>query len=121
VTQIINQNTINNYIIQNPEKVDIIEYGPAKAQPIPGIKPTTMNSLNKPKIISAGPNNNNKEHTIKKIIPPKKVSQVRSASAAVRREVPKTSPLAPSQNKNRETVKPNSLLKEKKYNIALIK
>lgn len=70
VTQIINQNTINNYIIQNPEKVEVIEYGPAQAQPIPDLKPTTLISLHTQSQNASIPT----EQIAKKVIPPKKVS-----------------------------------------------
>lgn len=68
VTQIINQNTINNFIIQNPEKVEVIEYAPEKAQPIPEIKPTTLISVhehNANNIIKA-------EVMVKKVVVPQK-------------------------------------------------
>ena len=42
VTQIINQNNINNFIINNAQKIEVIEFSPAKAQLIPELKPATM-------------------------------------------------------------------------------
>ena len=42
MTQIINQNNINNFIINNPQKIEVIEFSPAKAQLIPELKPATL-------------------------------------------------------------------------------
>ncbi len=67
VTHIINQNNINNYIIHNPQKVEVIEYThPTKSE---------VRTVAEP--------------IVKKIIPPKKTTApVRSASATVRRDPP---------------------------------
>lgn len=72
VTQIINQNTINNFIIQNPEKVEVIEYALAKAQPIPDLKSATMTSLQK----NTANDNNASEKYVKKLAPQKKVKVI---------------------------------------------
>ena len=66
VTHIINQNNINNYIIHNPQKIEVIEYTQSKVDM--RVQP---------------------EPIVKKIIPPKKTAPpVRSSSATVRRDQP---------------------------------
>lgn len=71
VTQIINQNNINNFIIQNPERVELVEYAPAQALPVPGLKTRTLVSIQGAEIPPAGQS----EGLVKKIVPAKKVAQ----------------------------------------------
>jgi len=122
VTQIINQNNINNYIINNPQKIELIEFSPAKAQLIPELKPSTMMRLhqtasannNVPISIPIPTNNANNagqappsQSTIKKIVNAKKVSsQPRCSSAAVRRESPK---LTETRDKTRTKERPKPM------------
>jgi len=70
ITHIINQNNINNYIIHNPQKVELIEIS-QKSQENSQIPPS--------------------DQIVKKIIPPKKAqNQPRAASASVKREQPQS-------------------------------
>ncbi len=63
VTHIINQNNINNFIIQNPQKVEVIEYAHSKVHQVPEMKP--MLSVQETRIPPA-------EAIIKKVVPAKK-------------------------------------------------
>ncbi len=70
VTQIINQNNINNIIINNPQKVEVIEFSPAKAQLIPELKPGAMMQFQKGTPAPQG------HSAVKKIVTAKKVSNL---------------------------------------------
>jgi len=47
VTQIINQNIVNNFIINNPQKVEVVECSPVRAQHIPKLSTTGLMHFNK--------------------------------------------------------------------------
>lgn len=47
VTQIINQNIVNNFIINNPRKVEVLELSPARVQHIPKLRTTGLMHFNK--------------------------------------------------------------------------
>eukprot|EP00826_Nyctotherus_ovalis_P002604 TRINITY_DN10525_c0_g1_i1.p1 TRINITY_DN10525_c0_g1~~TRINITY_DN10525_c0_g1_i1.p1 ORF type:complete len:410 (-),score=70.13 TRINITY_DN10525_c0_g1_i1:442-1671(-) len=47
VTQIINQNIVNNFIINNPQKVEVLELSPARVQHIPKLRTTGLMHFNK--------------------------------------------------------------------------
>jgi hypothetical protein len=100
VANIINQNNINNFIIQNPQKVEVITNG---------MKLSTVSQTNE---------NEQVPSIVKKILTAKKANgnQPRCSSASVRRESPK--PRIPENNSrehnNRESQKDSSQLREKK-------
>lgn len=90
VANIINQNNINNFFIQNPEKVELIE--------ITGSQPQGQS-------------------IVKKIVSAKKKAQ-RSSSAAIRRESPK--PRTAESNERREVQKGDIQTRDKKYLVYLV-
>jgi hypothetical protein len=74
VTQIINQNNINNFIIQNPERVELVEYAPAQALPVPGLKTRTLVSIQGADL--PPPPAPPPEAIVKKLAPAKKVPTI---------------------------------------------
>ncbi len=66
VTHIINQNNINNFIIQNPQNVEVIEYAAPKVQPVPSMKPAI--SVHETRVPPS-------DAIVKKVVQPKKVSK----------------------------------------------
>ncbi len=100
VTQIINQNNINNFIINNPQRVEVIEISPAKAQIVPQLKTSALMRFPTPE-----------RSAVKKLVAAKKLAQPRPVSAAARR----SSPPKAKQNEKDKRERPKTHLREKRY------